>query len=306
MIDLSLTTLQDLPMLAAFEIRRLNEENPYWHDIFVLRKKEKKYILKLYNAGNSKERVEFELNCIKKLQKLNFKIPNLANILFDEQFIIEKEIKRVFVIFEFVEGKNPVNNLQDYKTIGKTIGKLHNISSKKLPNTSFKYSDPLLDIDTCSQKAIDVFNFYGLETSIVNKTVTEFKEMILNLDTLEDFGFIHGDIHPSNCIISPNKEVFLVDFDTCGKTWKYYELGVFLYNLIWEPHYRHLSMGIWSKVLKGYTSERKLKKSDHKKIHLFMLLRFFEVFNYSDVKSSQEFTKYHYNFLKGWVDHLNI
>jgi Ser/Thr protein kinase RdoA (MazF antagonist) len=77
---------------------------------------------------------------------------------------------------------------------------------------------------------------------------------------------IHGDLHLSNFIKTPDK-LYLIDYDDCGYGWFLYECGCTLMQ--YNDPLEELSQS-W---IRGYTGIRNLSDKDLEMIPVFILMR---------------------------------
>ena len=64
-------------------------------------------------------------------------------------------------------------------------------------------------------RGVDVIE-YLRKNHGVDRTVTVCKSLVKQVQKLHSLGYTHGDLNPTNIIITPNSEVFLLDFEFAG------------------------------------------------------------------------------------------
>jgi len=152
-------------------------------------------VLKIYSkSAEMLDRIQPSIKTVAELLNQNFLVPKI--LAYSRQ-----EDNKLYVAMKFIEGKHPTTlDAENLRRIAVETALLH---SKSLINTS-KKSLPTIKIQNLLDSCTTIKEF-----DMIQKILQE-----INFSQKLDFpmGFIHGDISPSNILISNNKFYFL-DFD---------------------------------------------------------------------------------------------
>lgn len=172
--------------------------------------------------------------------------------------------------YQYIKGKP----LSDYHyNCGRLIGQLHNASETYVPQQGMKRHD----IVTYMKKLVQDY----LPGHLI-KVRKKFNELICQLESIEisknTYGMIHGDFGDGNYNIDyDNGQITLFDFDDSGYCWYMYELAdAWRASTGWvmfeeDINKRRIKMEeIFSNILDGYRSVRKLNDSQLKLLPLFI------------------------------------
>ena len=85
------------------------------------------------------------------------------------------------------------------------------------------------------------------------------------------FGIVHGDVIPSNALISADKRLTLIDYDLFGMGWRTYDIAAYLNEVaFWK-----MGEAATATFLDGYTGVRPLNMDDLQTIPLMRIARHF-------------------------------
>jgi Ser/Thr protein kinase RdoA (MazF antagonist) len=158
------------------------------------------------------------------------------------------------VLFEEAQGEpfrfDPAaDNRGHFRTVGRTLGRIHSLSRTYLPDGGhrrFRWDeDPTLQLDSATRSTIDA------------DVLREYDRLMEWLGgTAEDpsaFGLIHGDFGASNYLCNGEGEggLSVFDFDDCCYHWYAYDLAIVIYPHGWRSEIRNL----YEALIEGYSAE---------------------------------------------------
>ena len=185
-----------------------NIDNGILNSNFYIETKNKKYILRIYEANRTVDEEKQELILLDKIAGFIPVSKAIKNI--DNEYISIFTNKK-FALFEYING-NSITKIDTHivREIAMYLGKLHSFSKE----ISFEEYNRKTRID---------FNFYynEIKKSEIN---FRFKNELLNLaNEINDFdfstlpsGIIHGDIFPDNVLLDEYNNIKVIfDFNEC-------------------------------------------------------------------------------------------
>jgi Ser/Thr protein kinase RdoA (MazF antagonist) len=221
-------------LVQNYDIKPINisEINRGTADIFKIETENRKYVLKEFSEGRTKESVIKETDIINFLNGKQIKVPIYVKSKTDN-FYIEYG-NRIIVLQEFIEGYTMENNTGDYeKTIESAmlLGKMtkaletyegltedgimeKSFSKKSIQNGIVKMKDlqQKINIDNpYREKFIDDLEF---KIKVAEKLEKEFNFKIINKMTIINS---HGDFSVQQLIYNDKGEKTIIDFETAKK-----------------------------------------------------------------------------------------
>ena len=183
-----------------------NIDNGILNSNFYVKAKNKKYILRIYEANRTIDEEKQELILLDKIANFIPVSKAIRNI--DNEYISILNNKK-FALFEYVDG-NSITKIDTYiiREIAMNLGKFHSFSKE----ISFEKYNRKTRID---------FNFYYNEIK-KSKIDFKFKRELLNLaDEINSYdfstlpsGIIHGDIFPDNVLLDEYNNIKVIfDFN---------------------------------------------------------------------------------------------
>ena len=183
-----------------------NIDNGILNSNFYIETKNKKYILRIYEANRTIDEEKQELILLDKITGIVPVSMAIKNI--DNEYISIFNNKK-FALFEYVNGKS-ITKIDTHiiREIAMNLGKLHSFSK----DFSFEEYNRKSRID---------FNFYYNE---IKKSEINFRfknELLSLVDKIDDFDFsnlpsgvIHGDIFPDNVLLDEYNNIKVIfDFN---------------------------------------------------------------------------------------------
>ena len=235
---------------------------------YLLKTKNKKYILTIFGKRVEKKDIPFFINLMSKLNKfkINCPVPQI-NKKGKSLFYIKN---KPAVIVSFVDGKDKTKlSTKNCYDIGKNVAKLHNVSKKirlyrknSMSLTSWK----------------KILNKIGNRCKIISPNLKEIMKENLkdiknkwpkNLTT----GVIHGDLFIDNIFFKKNKLHGYIDFYFASNDYFMYEIAICINALCFDKkNDKFIFNKAKSKnLIKGYSRLRRLSEKD--KISLNVLCR---------------------------------
>ena len=232
---------------------------------YVLRTKNKKFILTIFEKRVQKKDLPFFMNLMDKLNnhKINCPKPQKNK---KKKFLINIKKKPASVV-SFVEGRDKFNlNIKDCYEIGKNIAKLHKASKKiklyRNNSISLSYWSKILKKIGNRYKIIDI-NLNNL----MKKTLLETKrKWPRNLPA----GIIHGDLFIDNIFFKNNKFYGYIDFYFACNDFLMYEIAICINALCFDKKKGKFTFNKnkSKNLLRGYSRIRKFSKNEKKYLNL--------------------------------------
>jgi Ser/Thr protein kinase RdoA (MazF antagonist) len=256
------------------------------NDIFLLLSSKRKLVLKIFFERKcwkyNENHYLFELEVQQYLNQHGIStskpMTNKLGKLVDKILLAEGE--RFFAIFEFEKGKKwdhaEIKDQRFYK-LGKTIAKLHEISSKFYSTIN---AHRKLDINLMLDKSWhEISHLVKLPSNKIKQQLYNiYLEMKLESENLiknQELTLIHGDVHCGNHLYDAKTDIItLIDFELCGYGLINYELSVLKHDLINNGHKNTFISNIMDEFLNGYASVSS-NNIDQNLINFFVKVRYF-------------------------------
>ena len=255
-----------------------NIENGILNSNFYIETKNKKYILRIYEANRT---IDEELQELILLDKISSFIPvsrAIENI--DNEYISIFNNKK-FALFEYVEGSS-IEEIDTHiiREIAMNLGKLHSFSKE-------------ISFEKYNRKSRIDFDFYYNEIKKLNFDF-KFKNELLNLaDEIIKYDFsilpsgvIHGDIFPDNVLLDEYNSIKVIfDFNESYYAPFIFDIAIVInfwikinnFDFFTENNFIRDFLNYYSKYRKITKEELKLLDVACKKIALsFIFLRIYK------------------------------
>ena len=255
-----------------------NIKNGILNSNFYIETKNKKYILRIYEANRT---IDEELQELILLDKISSFIPvsrAIENI--DNEYISIFNNKK-FALFEYVEGSS-IEEIDTHiiREIAMNLGKLHSFSKE-------------ISFEKYNRKSRIDFEFYYNEIKKSNFDF-KFKNELLNLaNEINDFdfstlpsGMIHGDIFPDNVLLDEYNNIKVIfDFNESYYAPFIFDIAIVInfwikindFDFFTENNFIRDFLNYYSKYRKITKEELKLLDVACKKIALsFIFLRIYK------------------------------
>lgn len=234
-----------------------------------------KYVLRLYEKGRTIDFVNFEIELLKKLNKMNFPTPRVIKSISGKELLLLGE--KPFAMFTYLKGKHLIRpNLNHIKQVGEYLARLHLITQNFKPKgADLRWNANVENMGKLGQKLINE----GKESHIKNielieKTIEkEFVDFYFP-DSLPK-GILHADLFEDNVKFHNGKLEGFLDFDDAFYGNLIEDLNTAI--LGWCFPENKFSMVGAKEMVRSYQQVRKLTELEEKYLYLslrFMALKF--------------------------------
>ena len=269
-----------------------------------------RFILTIFENRVNKSKLPLFFQLMKYTSKQKIRCPN--PIIDKNKNLINKFKSKKFGIFSFLDGKSKRNwYSSDCVHVGEVLGNLHqkNMNKKLDLKNNFGVSSWKKLFSKCKYKINEI---------IPNSCDSIFKEIVyLNKKWPSNLpkGLIHGDLFPDNVLFYKENISGILDFYFSCNEILAYDLAISLNA--WGFKNGKFKKENFSKLLQGYQTKRRLKKSEKEKLNIllrgasmrFLLTRIYDMIHidgnkFLKKKNPLEFFKI-LNFHKKINNHLD-
>ena len=232
---------------------------------YLLKTKNKRFILTLFEKRVQKKDLPFFMNLMDKLSKYKINCPKPQKNK-KGSFLIKIKNKTASIV-SFVEGKDKLKlNPKNCYEIGKNIAKLHRASKKiklyRKNSLSLKEWPKLLNKIGNKSKIISP----NLNSLMKNSFLQIKNKWPKNLP----YGIIHADLFIDNIFFKKNKFNGYIDFYFACNDFLMYEIAICINALCFDKKNRKF---IFNKkksknLIKGYSKIRKLSQKEKKSLNI--------------------------------------
>jgi len=232
---------------------------------YLLKTKDKKFILTLFEKRVQKKDLPFFMNLMDKLSKYKINCPKPQKSK-KGSFLIKIKNKTASIV-SFVEGKDKLKlNSKDCYEIGKNIAKFHKASKKiKL------YRKNSLSLKDWPK----LLNKIGNKCKIINPNLSSLmKNSFLQIKNKWPknlpYGIIHADLFIDNIFFKKNKFHGYIDFYFACNDFLIYEIAICINALCFDKKNNKF---VFNKkksknLIKGYSKIRKLSDKEKKSLNV--------------------------------------
>ena len=231
---------------------------------YLLRSKNKKYILTIFEKRVTKKEIPFFIKLMDKLHALNINCPKpLRNT--NGKYLIKLKNKTACIV-TFLNGKDKKTlNLKNCYDVGKTVGEMHS-SIKKIKlyrknSMGIKNLGPLLKSIKFKTKKF---------TKIEKFLKKNFSDIKRKWPKKLPSGIIHGDLFIDNIFFKKNKISGIIDFYFAANDYFMYEIAICINALCFDkknPQFK-LNKKKVKNLIKGYESIRKISLKEKKSLNI--------------------------------------
>ena len=231
---------------------------------YLLRSKNKKYILTIFEKRVTKKEIPFFIKLMDKLHASNINCPKpLRNT--NGKYLIKLKNKTACIV-TFLNGKDKKTlNIKNCYDVGKTVGEMHS-SIKKIKlyrknSMGIKNLGPLFkSIKFKTKKFTKIEKFLKKNFSDIKKKWPK------KLPS----GIIHGDLFIDNIFFKKNKISGIIDFYFAANDYFMYEIAICINALCFDkknPQFK-LNKKKVKNLIKGYESIRKISLKEKKSLNI--------------------------------------
>ena len=231
---------------------------------YLLRSKNNKYILTIFEKRVSKKEVPFFMKLMDKLHASNINCPKpLRNT--NGKYLIKLKNKTACIV-TFLNGKDKKTlNLKNCYEIGRMIAEMHS-SSKKIKlhrknSMGIKNLNPLFNsIKFKSKKFVNIEKF--LKTNFIDIKKRWPKKL--------PSGIIHGDLFIDNIFFKNNKLSGIIDFYFAANDYFMYEIAICINALCFDKYKNKfvLNKKKVRNIIKGYERIRKISIKEKNSLNI--------------------------------------
>lgn len=203
-------------------------------------------------------------------------ILNRAGAQVTSVFDSTHEIERHCVLFNFLPGAEavPENLVGGFETLGSLTAKMHRHSRNWTRPAWFKRFDWNYAAAFGEQarwgRWRDGLGVEEQELELLTTLEATLKKRLRSYgEGPERYGLIHADMRLANLLWTSDQDVSVIDFDDCGQSWYFYDLGSALSFIEDDPKVPEL-ISSW---FDGYRQVMPIKAEDEAEIWTFILFR---------------------------------
>ena len=283
---------------------------------YLLKSKNKKYILTIFEKRVSKKEIPFFMKLMDKLYISKFNCPKpLKNK--DGKYLINLKNKTACIV-SFLQGKDKKNlNIKNCYDVGRVIAQMHLHTQKiklfRKNSMGVKNLNPLLkSIKFKSKKFTNIDKFLKINFDNIKK---KWPKKLPG-------GIIHGDLFIDNIFFKNNKLSGIIDFYFAANDYFMYEIAICINALCFDKINSKFKINK-SKIknlIKGYESIRNISLKEKKSLNILCrgaAMRYFltRLYDYANtpktaiikIKDPREYYQkiIIHNNLKTYKDYLN-
>ena len=283
---------------------------------YLLRSKNKKFILTLFEKRVSKKEIPFFMELMDELNNSEINCPKPQRKK-NGGYLINIKNKTACIV-SFLKGKDKKSlNLKNCYDVGKMVAEIH-LSTKKINlfrknSMGIKYLNPLLNsIKFKSKKFTNLEKFLKMSFKDIKKKWPK------NLPS----GVIHGDLFIDNIFFKNNRLSGIIDFYFAANDYFMYEIAICINALCFDKKKSKFLMNKRKvkNLMKGYERTRKISFKEKKSLNILCrgaAMRYFltRLYDYTNtpktalikIKDPREYYQklVIHNNLKTYKDYLN-
>ena len=231
---------------------------------YLLKSKNKKFILTIFEKRVSNKEVPFFMKLMDKLNSSKINCPKPLRTKGDGYLIKLK--KKTACIVSFLEGKDKKKlNIKDCYTVGKTTAQMHLVTEKlklyRKNSMGIKNLNPLLKSIKFKYNKFSKIDLF-LKNNLKN-IIKYWPKKLPN-------GIIHGDLFIDNIFFKKNKLSGIIDFYFAGNDYFMYEIAICINALCFDLKGKKFSMNKQKikSLIKGYESIKKISSREKNAINV--------------------------------------
>jgi Ser/Thr protein kinase RdoA (MazF antagonist) len=233
-----------------------------------------RFILRVYrHQQRTWEQIESELNIIAHLDANGMMVaPAIPQVDGERILTIDApEGVRYAVLFRFVEGQelSKTPDAASVRKLGAALARMHLL----FDSLHISLQRPVIDFEALIARPIAAFEAASARqdaAAILRRAAQLLEPRIARLPhDAPAYGLAHGDLIPSNVLVTTDGEIALLDFDFSGWSWRAYDIASFLA----EIRFWNMGQAMNNVFVEGYESIRRLDTSEHETIPVFEAAR---------------------------------
>ena len=231
---------------------------------YLLRTKNKKFILTIFEKRVSKKEIPFFLKLMDRLNNSKINCPKPLRTI-NGNYLIKLKNKTACIV-SFLEGKDKKKlNSKNCFEIGKIIAQMHLVTKKiklfRKNSMSVKNLNPLLKSIKFKSKKSN-----NLEKFLVNNL----KNIKKNWPKKLPKGIIHGDLFIDNIFFKQNKLSGIIDFYFAANDYLMYEIAICINALCFDKKNSKFKINKQKikNLIKGYESIKKISLKEKKSLNI--------------------------------------
>lgn len=264
-------TSGDLQLLSSFQAYVFEFQNP----------KFKHLILRVIrDSDKNKDQIESEIHWVKYLFESGLSVSEPVAMTNGEMIHSLKIEGELFHIYVYRRVKGFSFNIKHhwhenyFKSLGKTIGKLHHATMKYRPPKNIKKRLVWHQFDHFKNAS----SYLLKEDRIAHEELSTIMKWAKKLPIESNsFGVVHGDLHDGNYLLGPNLKISLFDFDDSCRHFLAYDLALPIYyhrkkcrqnklkftpfeNIYFEEYLKHYSLpDYWLNSIDSFIRFRRME-----------------------------------------------
>ena len=230
---------------------------------YVLRSKNKKFILTIFEKRVFKKEIPFFMKLMDKLNQSKINCPKPLKT-YNGNYLIRLRNKMACVV-SFMEGKDKKKlSLKNCYDVGRIVGEMHlttkNINLFRKNSMNIKNLNPLLKSIKFKSK-----KFNNLDKFLKNN----FKDIKKNWPKKLPNGIIHGDLFIDNIFFKKNKLSGIIDFYFAANDFFMYEIAICINALCFDKKNSKFKINKQKikNLIKGYESIKKISLKEKKSLN---------------------------------------
>jgi Ser/Thr protein kinase RdoA (MazF antagonist) len=233
-----------------------------------------RFILRVYRHNQrTLDQINAELEIIEHLDANGMIVaPALPQISGSRVLSLDApEGERYAVLFRFIKGQE-LSKAPDADTVRK-LGATLALAHHWFDTLTLPLPRPLIDIQALLMRPIAAFEGAVQRQEVIavlREAAARIESQITQLPVRPPaYGLVHGDLIPSNVLVTSAGEIALLDFDFSGWGWRAYDIASFLAEI------RFWSMGeaLNNIFIEGYESIRPLAADERSSVSVFEVAR---------------------------------
>ncbi len=231
---------------------------------YVLRSKNKKFILTIFEKRVFKKEIPFFMKLMDKLNQSKINCPKPLKT-YNGNYLIRLRNKMACVV-SFMEGKDKKKlSLKNCYDVGRIVGEMHlttkNINLFRKNSMNIKNLNPLLKSIKFKSK-----KFNNLDKFLKNN----FKDIKKNWPKKLPNGIIHGDLFIDNIFFKKNKLSGIIDFYFAANDFFMYEIAICINALCFDKKNSKFKINKQKikNLIRGYEKVKKISLKEKKSLNI--------------------------------------